>query len=74
MNVPNDLQVMYNHYLNLASKNIEQTPVSPEMMLTLIERIGDLETDTKNLDSYIHYECRRKLKEEINRLEKNYTK
>jgi hypothetical protein len=61
MNIPQDLQGMYNHYLELATKEVEHVQISPEMMLTLIERIGDLETDSVNLESYIHYECKKKI-------------
>jgi hypothetical protein len=62
MNIPADLQVMYDHYLDLTAKNGERAPVSQEiadLILTLIERIAELETDSKNLNSYIHFECRR---------------
>lgn len=63
MNIPDDLQMMYNHCLELASKDVEKISFSTEMMLALIERIGDLETDSLNFESYVHYECRKKLKQ-----------
>jgi hypothetical protein len=63
MNIPEDLNEMYERYLDLASKDKEYVSVSPELMMTLIERIGDLETDSKNFESYIHYACRQKLTE-----------
>ena len=64
MKVPDDLQVMYDYYLNLASKNGERAIVSPEiaeLILTLIERIAELEIDSKNPNSYMHENCRRRL-------------
>jgi hypothetical protein len=67
VNIPDDLKSMYEHYLNLASKDVEKTPISPEMILALIERIAQLEIDTLNLESYVHYECRKK----INQVGKN---
>lgn len=67
MNIPADLQKMYEHCLNLATDEVEKMSVSPEFLLALIERIGDLETDSVNLESYIHYECKRKNKIETER-------
>jgi hypothetical protein len=69
MNVPEDLQGLYNHCLDLASKDTERMPISPELLMAIIERVGDLETDSENLESYIHYECRKKLKKETDRAE-----
>ena len=58
MKIPEDLQMSYNRYLDLASRNVERTTVSPEIMLALIERIAQLETDCKNPNSYIHQFCK----------------
>lgn len=66
MNINNaDLKPMYEHYLTLFSKGVERTPVSPELLITLIERIEALEADSSNLNSYLHYECQTKIKKEI---------
>jgi len=67
MNVPEDLQGLYNHCLDLASKDAERMPISPEFLMALVERIGDLETDAANLESYIHYECKKKIRKETER-------
>ena len=77
MNIPEDLQLMYTHFLDLSAKDIEHVSVSPETLMTLIERIGDLETDSLNLESYVHYECRKKynkLKEKVDELNINLAK
>ena len=58
MQVPADLEKMYAHYLDLSSKDIEKVQVSPEMILLLIERIAELETDIKNPNSYLHAKCK----------------
>jgi len=59
MKIPEDLQMSYNRYLDLAARDVERTTVSPEVMLTLIERIAQLETDIQNPNSYLHDKCKK---------------
>ena len=61
MNIPDDLQGMYNNCLDIVSKDIDKISISPEMILALIERISQLETDIANPNSYMHYNCRQRL-------------
>ena len=63
MSGPIDLKGMCDHYLDMAAKGKETVSVPPDLLITLLERIQDLETDATNLDSYIHATCRQKLKE-----------
>jgi hypothetical protein len=62
MNIPEDLQEFYEKYLDEASRDKEVVSVSPELLLSLIERIAQLETDSLNLESYIHKSCRENLR------------
>lgn len=66
MHIPQDLQSMYDFYFDISlNPKIEKIPISPELIMTLIERIGGLEADIANPNSYLHYECKQKLQKEI---------
>lgn len=56
-----DLKGMCEYYLNMAAKGRETVPVPPELIITLLDRITDLETDIANPNSYIHDECRQRI-------------
>lgn len=76
MNIANDLKSMYEHYLVLATREVEKTLVSPEIIITLIERISDLENDIKNIHSYVHADCRTVIELQRTKIEelKNYVR
>ena len=60
MKIPEEYVMMYETYLNQSARGVTQVTLSIDMVMALIEKIAELETDSKNLDSYIHRECRRK--------------
>lgn len=68
MYIPEDLKQLYDKYLDLVSRGTEHASLPIEFVMALIERVGDLEQDSENLDSYLHYKCRQKQKTLENRL------
>ena len=61
MSEPIDLKGMCEYYLDMAAKGRETVSVPPDLLITLLERIQDLETDAANLNSYIHDDCRKRI-------------
>jgi archaellum component FlaC len=62
MNIPEDLQQIYEFCNDMVINKVETFKITPKSMLCLIERIGALE-DSTNTSSCIHDSCREKINE-----------
>ena len=69
MRIPQEYATMYEHYMNQSAKGVEKVTISIEMVLAMIEKIAELDIDSKNLGSYLHVECRRTAQKKIDELE-----